>query len=59
MENRRSEDRGRISAYSNPLYKALRASADRAGTLLGAVGIFLLAGLIVVAVFPWISIGFL
>jgi undecaprenyl-diphosphatase len=56
MENRRSEDRGRLSAYSNPLYNALRASADRAGTLLGAVGIFLLAGLIVAAIGTWIFV---
>src|SRR3954463_2750280 len=56
MENRRSEDRGSLSAYSNPLYNALRASADRAGTLLGAVGIFLLAGLIVAPIGTWIFV---
>jgi undecaprenyl-diphosphatase len=56
MENRRSEERGRLSAYSNPLYNALRASTDKAGTLLGAVGIFLLAGLIVAAIGTWIFV---
>src|SRR5438105_9954254 len=49
MEERRSEKRGRLSVYFNPLYKALRASAARADTLTGAVGVFLLAGLVVAA----------
>ena len=53
MEERRSEKRGRLSAYSNLLYTALRASADKADTLLGAVGIFLVAGLIVAAIGTW------
>ena len=53
MEERRSEERGRLSAYFNPLYKALRSSADRAHTFLGVVGIFLVAGLIVAAIGTW------
>jgi undecaprenyl-diphosphatase len=56
MENRRSAERGKLSAYSNPLYSALRVSADKAGTLLGAVGIFLFAGLIVAAIGTWIFV---
>jgi len=54
MEERRSEKRGKLSAYSNPLYKALRASAEKADTLAGAVGVFLLAGLVVAALGTWI-----
>src|SRR2546423_198625 len=50
VEERRSEKRGRLSVYFNPLYKALRASASRADTLTGAVGVFLLAGLVVAAI---------
>ena len=53
MEERRSEERGRLSAYFNPLYKALRSSADKAHTFLGVVGIFLVAGLIVAAIGTW------
>jgi len=54
MEERRSEQRGKLSAYSAPLYRALRASADKADTLAGAVGVFLLAGLLVAALGTWI-----
>jgi undecaprenyl-diphosphatase len=50
MEERRSEQRGKLSAYSNLLYKALRAAAEKADTLAGAIGIFLLSGLIVTAI---------
>jgi len=56
MVNHRSEERGRLSAYSGLLYAALRASADKAGTLLGAVGIFLAAGLVVAALGTWIFV---
>ncbi len=54
MAERRSEARGKLSVYFNPLYKALRSAADRADTLAGAVGIFLLAGLLVAALGTWI-----
>jgi undecaprenyl-diphosphatase len=47
MKERRAVERGRLSAYSNSLYRALRASAEKADTLIGALGIFLVAGLIV------------
>lgn len=50
MEERRSEQRGKLSAYSNLLYKALRVAAEKADTLVGAIGIFLLGGLIVAAI---------
>ena len=46
-EERRAVERGRLSAYSDPLYRALRASAQKADTLVGALGIFLVAGLAV------------
>jgi undecaprenyl-diphosphatase len=49
-QERRVEQRGKLSAYSNPLYRALRASADKADTLVGALGIFLVGGLIVAAI---------
>ena len=56
MEKPPLAERSRLSAYSNLLYRVLRASADKAGTLLGAVGIFLLAGLIVAALGTWIFV---
>jgi undecaprenyl-diphosphatase len=46
-EERRAVQRGRLSALVNPIYRALRASAAMANTLIGALGIFLVAGLIV------------
>lgn len=46
-EERRATQRGRLSVLANPIYRALRASAATANTLVGALGIFLLAGLIV------------
>ena len=46
-EERRAVKRGRLSALANPLYRALRASADKAHTLVGTLGIFLVAGLAV------------
>lgn len=49
VEERRAAQRGRLSAYSNPIYRALRASAARADTLIGALGVFLVAGLILAA----------
>jgi undecaprenyl-diphosphatase len=57
MEERRSEGRGKLSAYSNVLYKALRASAEKADSLAGALGIFLLGGLIVAAIGTWIFVA--
>src|SRR5438552_8546889 len=50
IEERRAEPRGRVSTYANPFYRALRASAEKADTLIGAVGIFLVAGLIIAAI---------
>lgn len=49
IEERRAVQRGRLSAYANPIYRALRVSAAKADTLVGALGIFLIAGLIVAA----------
>jgi len=49
IEERREVQRGRLSAYANPIYRALRVSAAKADTLVGALGIFLIAGLIVAA----------
>src|SRR5436190_20840785 len=56
MEKPPLAERSRLSAYSNLLYRVLRASADKAGTLLGAVGIFLAAGLVVAALGTWIFV---
>lgn len=53
MKERRAEPRGRLSLASKPLYDALRASADKVDSLAGAVGIFLLGGLIVAAAGTW------
>lgn len=47
---RRAEQRGVLSTYSNPIYGALRASAAKADSLVGALGIFLVGGLIVAIV---------
>lgn len=44
---RRTERRGRFSAYWHPIYAALRVSMDRADTIVGALGIFLVGGLLV------------
>src|SRR3954465_4291393 len=44
---RRAVQRGRLSVYANPIYRALRASSAKADTLIGALGIFLVGGLIV------------
>ena len=48
-EERRAVRRGRLSVLANPIYRALRASAAMANSLIGALGIFLVAGLIVAA----------
>jgi undecaprenyl-diphosphatase len=48
-EERRAFQRGRLSVLANPIYRALRASAATANTLIGALGIFLVVGLIVAA----------
>jgi undecaprenyl-diphosphatase len=48
-EERRAVQRGRLSVLANPIYRALRASAARANTLIGALGIILVAGLTVAA----------
>ena len=50
VEERRAAPRGRLSAWSNPIYRALRVSAAKADTLVGALGIFLVAGLIVATI---------
>jgi undecaprenyl-diphosphatase len=47
MIERRAEPRGLLSTYSDPIYGALRASAAKADSLVGALGIFLVGGLIV------------
>jgi undecaprenyl-diphosphatase len=50
IEERRVAERRAFSAWSNLIYRALRASASKAETLVGALGIFLIAGLIVAAI---------
>ncbi|MDP9201075.1 MAG: phosphatase PAP2 family protein [Gemmatimonadota bacterium] len=49
-EERRADQRGRLSTFSNLIYRALRVSASKADSLVGALGIFLVAGLIVTAI---------
>jgi len=56
VDERRVGPRGRLSAYSDPFYQALRASTEKADTLFGALGIFLVSGLIVAAVGVWIFV---
>jgi undecaprenyl-diphosphatase len=48
-EERRAEPRGPLASHTNVLYHALRAAAEKADTLIGALGIFLVAGLLVAA----------
>jgi undecaprenyl-diphosphatase len=50
IEERRTAERGRFSASSNLIYRALRASASKAHSLVGTLGIFLVAGLLVAAI---------
>src|SRR5690242_7653823 len=50
MDDRRSEPRGLLAGYSNPVYGGLRTAIEKAGTVYGAVGIFLIAGLIVAGI---------
>jgi len=50
IEERRAEQRGLLSSYSDPIYGALRASAAKADSLVGALGIFLVGGLIVAVI---------
>lgn len=46
-EERRAAQRGRLSVLANPIYRALRASAAMANGLVGALGLFLVAGLVI------------
>src|SRR3954467_15697287 len=48
-QERRATSRGALSAHSNFLYDALRLAERKASTLIGALGIFLVAGLFVAA----------
>ena len=50
MDDRRSEPRGLLAGYSNPVYRGFRTAIEKAGTVYGAVGIFLIAGLIVAGI---------
>ncbi len=50
MTERRTVERGPLTGPSNLFYRALRASASKADSLVGALGIFLVAGLIVAAI---------
>lgn len=45
---------GDLTPKSDPVFHALRSLVDRGGTLLGALGIFLVAGIIVAAIGIWI-----
>jgi undecaprenyl-diphosphatase len=49
-EERRAEPRGLLASHSNILYHALRVAAAKADTLFGALGIFLVAGLVVAGI---------
>ncbi len=49
VEERRATQRGPLAVYANPIYRALRASAGIARTWVGALGIFLVGGLILAA----------
>jgi undecaprenyl-diphosphatase len=46
-EERRLEQRKRFDQYWDPLYRTLRAAAEKGHTTLGGLGVFLIAGLMV------------
>ena len=48
-DERRAEPRGTLASHTNFLYHALRVAAGKADTLIGALGMFLVAGLLVAA----------
>ena len=50
IEERRAEQRGPLSSLANPIYGALRVSTAKADSLVGALGIFLIGGLIIAVV---------
>jgi undecaprenyl-diphosphatase len=50
MIERRAEQRGPLSTYSNPIYAALRGSAAKMDSLMGILGVFLAGGLIVAVI---------
>src|SRR6266487_2463211 len=43
-----------VRLRSDPVFETLRALADHAGNLLGALGIFLVAGVVIAAIGTWI-----
>jgi undecaprenyl-diphosphatase len=45
---------GDLTLKSGPVFHAFRSLVDRGGTLLGALGIFLIAGIIVAAIGTWV-----
>jgi undecaprenyl-diphosphatase len=47
---RRTQNRRLLSAYADPIYSALRASTAKVDSLVAALGIFLVGGLIVAAI---------
>ena len=50
IEERRAERRGLVSTSSDPIYAALRASTAKIDSVIGALGIFLVGGLIVAVI---------
>src|SRR3954470_12291462 len=50
IEERRSEARGPLATYINPIFAALRASAAKFDSVVAALGVFLVAGLIIAAI---------
>jgi undecaprenyl-diphosphatase len=50
INERRSERRKLLARYADPIYSALRASTTKVDSLVAALGIFLLAGLIIAAI---------
>ena len=50
VDERRAEPRDTLAAHSNFLYNGLRLAAEKAHTLIGALGIFLVVGLVVAVI---------
>jgi undecaprenyl-diphosphatase len=50
IDERRTQNRRLLSAYADPIYSALRASTAKVDSLIAALGIFLVGGLIIAAI---------
>jgi undecaprenyl-diphosphatase len=50
LEERRRQERTWLAVHTNPIYSALRATTSRVDSIIAALGIFLVGGLVVAAI---------